>query len=765
MEYLLKASVVIAIFYLCFHLLLKKETFFNQNRWFLLIGIIIALIFPFLVIPVQITIEPIIATDNTFVITDNSFSTLPVSTPEASFEWQSLLPIIYSIGFLIFTIQFLLQFGSLIWLLLKNPKNKDGIYTYVIVNNKISPFSFFKWIVYNPESFTQSELDLMMTHEKVHASQLHSIDILLIQLACSIFWFNPFIWFYRREVRQNLEYIADSKTQASINNQKEYQRLLLKTSVANHNISFSNNFYNSSIKKRILMLKQSKSDKQRQWKYFLILPLLAGLLMSMNTETIYVETNETDAILKSKIITEEDENLKHIELINNSNTIELVVTKNTTNRELSSMTSAIEEKGGTLVFSQIQRNANNEITNLFLKLNNHSYGGGNLKNGIDAFIIYKEFFDLGGGFVGRINGATLHFDDKDNIHNKKATSALKKRAYKAIIKSGIQTIDVLQPQKKLKETPSTKQENIKITFSKEITNKQLDAIRKELQSNGIEMTINKIKRNNDGLVSILNIDFKTKNGSTNYSIKDTKGIKPFYFEMKTDGSFGVATIEQEKNITNSESSNNTITKDSIYTDANSNTSAKTNKNNRNSVKYSSDNIQPLIIVDDKEISKEDLKNIKANQIEGLIVLKDEKAIKKYGKKGKHGIIEITLKDEKDLDDNISTKNNNEKSESAEMTNISFTSNEDSNKNGYIAYISMDTTDDVLENHKTNLSKQGITIKYTKIKRNKAGEITTLKINLKDNKGAESNASWKSNQGIPKVEFGIANGSLVASSLD
>ncbi|WP_299106256.1 M56 family metallopeptidase [uncultured Winogradskyella sp.] len=765
MEYLLKASVVIAIFYLCFHLLLKKETFFNQNRWFLLIGIIIALIFPFLVIPVQITIEPIIATDNTFVITDNSFSTLPVSTPEASFEWQSLLPIIYSIGFLIFTIQFLLQFGSLIWLLLKNPKNKDGIYTYVIVNNKISPFSFFKWIVYNPESFTQSELDLMMTHEKVHASQLHSIDILLIQLACSIFWFNPFIWFYRKEVRQNLEYIADSKTQASINNQKEYQRLLLKTSVANHNISFSNNFYNSSIKKRILMLKQSKSNKQRQWKYLLILPLLAGLLMSMNTETIYIETNETDAILKSSITTEKDVNVKHIELINNSNTIELVVTKNTTNRELASMTSAIEEKGGTLVFSQIQRNANNEITNLFLKLNNHSYGGGNSKNGIDAFIIYKEFFDLGGGFVGRINGATLHFDDKDNIHNKKATSALKKRAYKAIIKSGIQTIDVLQPQKNLKETPSTKQENIKIIFSKEITNKQLDAIRKELQSNGIEMTINKIKRNNDGLVSVLNIDFKTKNGSTNYSIKDTKGIKPFYFEMKTDGSFGVAAIEQEKNITNSESINNAITKDSIYTDANSNTSAKTNKNKRNSVKYSSDNIQPLIIVDDKEISKEDLKNIKANQIENLVVLKDEKAIKKYGEKGKHGIIEITLKDEKDLDDNISTKNNNEKSESAEMTNISFTSNEDSNKNGYIAYISMDTTDDVLENHKTNLSKQGITIKYTKIKRNNAGEITTLKINLKDNKGGESNASWKSNQGIPKVEFGIANGSLVASSHD
>ena len=212
MEYLLKASAVIALFYFCFYILLKKETFFQHNRWFLLIGLVIALVFPLLVIPVYIAVEPIAAPETAMYF---EHTTLPyiVSTEETTFESTTLIPIIYGIGFTVFFIQFLLQFGSLALLLLKNPKHRDELFTYVIVENKISPFSFFKWIVYNPDAFEKDELELILTHEKVHAKQLHSIDILLTQLACVVFWFNPLIWLYRKEVRQNLEFIADYITQ------------------------------------------------------------------------------------------------------------------------------------------------------------------------------------------------------------------------------------------------------------------------------------------------------------------------------------------------------------------------------------------------------------------------------------------------------------------------------------------------------------------------------------------------------------------------
>ena len=44
-------------------------------------------------------------------------------------------------------------------------------------------------------------------------------------------------------------------------------------------------------------------------------------------------------------------------------------------------------------------------------------------------------------------------------------------------------------------------------------------------------------------------------------------------------------------------------------------------------------------------SKFNIKNIKPNNIERINVLKDKKAIDKYGDKAKNGVVEIYLKEE------------------------------------------------------------------------------------------------------------------------
>jgi TonB-dependent SusC/RagA subfamily outer membrane receptor len=375
---------------------------------------------------------------------------------------------------------------------------------------------------------------------------MHSLDILFTQLACVIFWFNPLIWLYRKEVRQNLEHIADFKTQTLSKNDKEYQRLLLKTSVTNHKILISNNFYNSLIKERIVMLKKSRSNRKKQLRYLLIIPLLAGLLMSMNTEEIYVESEKS--VIKS-----------------NDKTLEFIVTKNTTDGELKSMTEAVEQKGGTLVFSQIKRNTTNELTNIFLKLNNHSYG--NSGQPIESFIIYKELFGLGGGYVGRIDGATLHYDNNEKFNDKKASEELQKRAQKAIIKTGIQTKEELKKIKKIrsdykkseankkkKESPkpiktvSTNKPNknnkaiamatpvkvnkespvagdISITLiSKTTTDSELDDIKEQLKKEGLTAKIKGVKRNKKGEITAIKIEVKSKKSSTSYNVNSDEAI-------------------------------------------------------------------------------------------------------------------------------------------------------------------------------------------------------------------------------------------------
>ena len=87
------------------------------------------------------------------------------------------------------------------------------------------------------------------------------------------------------------------------------------------------------------------------------------------------------------------------------------------------------------------------------------------------------------------------------------------------------------------------------------------------------------------------------------------------------------------------------------------------------------------------------------------------------------------------------------------------------KNGTLAYITKLASDEVLEMHKINLKKFGIQVKYNKLKRNKAGEITSIKITIKNEKGAQSSATWKVDDGIPSIEFGETEGSLIARTSD
>lgn len=818
MDYLLKASAVIALFYLCFYFFLKKETFFNHNRWFLLIGLVVALLFPFIVIPIYSAVEPQIIPETAVLLNKNISENIQIVAQKPKFEWQILIPVAYSIGLALFLIQFLFQFGSLILLLLKSKKNKAGSYTHVIVNSKTSPFSFFKWIVYNPESFNETELQLMLTHEKVHARQMHSLDILFTQLSCAVFWFNPLIWLYRKEVKQNLEYIADFKTQETSISEKTYQRLLLKTSVANHKVLLSNNFYNSLIKDRILMLKKSRSNRKKQWKYLLMFPLLAILLMSMNTEKIYVES---DTIIETS-----------------KQTVEFVVTKNTTDSELNNISHAIKKRGGSIVFSQVERNTQNELISIFVKFYNHSYGNGGGQSPIDSFLIYKELYGKGGGYVGRLGNGTAHFNKNLDDVSTREINDLKKRADKAIIKNGIQTAVAKQPNR-------SNFGAIEIVFTKDMTDKQLDDTIKELKSNNITMTIKRLKRNSEGKITAITINFETEGGSTNYNVKDTNGIDPFYFNMSTNGSFGVGATK-EKEIVIAQSINNTnaqikgsnrvfnkadveitefieIVEDTIHAnysidnaklhDKDSITkiygytvggsylsknrdslfisksleldtvqfeglpiskyelnylenanfenikSPQTTKSISNVSFYDNQNLKPLIIINGKIASEQVLKTINPTDIAKMNILKGNSAIKLYGEQGKNGVVVITMK----VANSTKGKKSSTISKSpwrVEVSNVTYVDDADTSINGTLAYITKYTSNEILDKHKSDLEKFGLKVKISKVRRNKNKEITSIKISISDEKGNKSSASFSDNDGISGLEFGQSKGALV-----
>ncbi|WP_372937207.1 M56 family metallopeptidase [Seonamhaeicola sp.] len=381
MEYLLKASAVVTIFYLCYKLFLQRDTFFEQHRGFLLIGLFSAFLIPLIVIPVYIEKTPLLIDNALFTnaVTGNE----PI---EDSFSFIDLGVYLYFAGAIFFLIKFLIQLASLIHLLIKSESTKTGRYWYVKTQRKVSPFSFFNWIVYNPNLFSKTELKLILTHEKVHARQHHSIDVLLTQLASIALWFNPFIWLYNKDLKQNLEFIADQNAQRTSSCKKSYQYTLLKTSMPTHQLALTNNFYNSLIKKRIVMLHKSKSKKLNLLKYVLVIPALAIFLMSFNTKEVFIDTK---SLLQDNLQNKNSQT--NTESIKTNWNTEFIVEKSFENKDIEmflisneftdtnfkELTEKLKNKGITAKFKGIKRNSEGQIIaikiNLSSKQSNANY--------------------------------------------------------------------------------------------------------------------------------------------------------------------------------------------------------------------------------------------------------------------------------------------------------------------------------------------------------------------------------------------------------
>jgi hypothetical protein len=343
MDYLLKASGIVVILFLFYYIFLRNETFFKSIRSFFLAGLIIVVAIPLVEIPIYI--EQVTSQMNLEYIGEIASTQFIESQ---SFDWVQLMTFVYLLGVLFFSIKFLIQLISLGYLLSKHHIEKKGSHYFVETSKDISPFSFFNIIIYNSAQFSIDELDQIINHEKAHAIQWHSLDTILSHLLVITLWFNPFVWLYKKAVQQNLEFLADAYAVRQVNNQKQYQLTLLKTCGATYCTELTNNFYNSLIKKRIVMLHKDKSKNNSQWKYALLLPLLTAFVFTFNT----------------KVIAQEKEPKEVEETIEfTAEVIELIIDKNTTKEGLDKVKQTFKSQADlTITFKGIKRNSDNEIT-------------------------------------------------------------------------------------------------------------------------------------------------------------------------------------------------------------------------------------------------------------------------------------------------------------------------------------------------------------------------------------------------------------------
>ncbi|MBT8305967.1 MAG: M56 family peptidase [Maribacter sp.] len=340
--YLLKASGILVIFYLAYQVFLKGETFFWVNRHFLIAGILTAILLPFVSIPNYIEVA---TTPLNFVSDDATI--IDTATVIQGFNGVVALFVIYMVGLLFFIIRFIIQIISVVKLIKSHKVTKHGKFYHVETARNIAPFSFFNHIFYNPRLYSKSELSAILKHEKAHSSQWHSVDVMLSHLIAILTWMNPFSWLYQSNIKQNLEFLADERVTKEVTSIKSYQYTLLKVSGNHFYTPIVNNFYNSLIKKRIVMLNKSKSNKRNILKIALIFPVLAIFLVSFNTRDIYVPV--------------EDEVSVALNAQPSSQVIEITIDKNTTEQELSDIKKDLAKKGVDFSYTVVH-NTKNEIT-------------------------------------------------------------------------------------------------------------------------------------------------------------------------------------------------------------------------------------------------------------------------------------------------------------------------------------------------------------------------------------------------------------------
>jgi len=288
--YLLKLSISLSIVWLFYQLLLRRLTFYNWNRWYLMAYSLLAFVIPF------VHLAPL-AEDNgvnqavtiLYIPALPGAGSLHKTGGSSLLDAWSIVLAVAALGGLFLLVKLLIQWVSLLRVRKEATRIFHGSVIIFQVDRPIVPFSFGKSIYVNQHLHSEREWQEIILHEFIHVRQRHTIDILFGELLVIMNWYNPFSWLIRHSIRQNLEFIADQKVLENGCDKQGYQYHLLKV-IGQPQYRLANNFNFSSLKKRIIMMNRSKSARLNFIRFVFIVPILAVLLLAFRDRVAFTST-------------------------------------------------------------------------------------------------------------------------------------------------------------------------------------------------------------------------------------------------------------------------------------------------------------------------------------------------------------------------------------------------------------------------------------------------------------------------------------------
>jgi hypothetical protein len=286
--YNIKAAAIIGIFYLLYILFLKKEVYFQANRMYLLLGVLVAYLTPLIQFNAAISHQISVVQLKPLVV--NALAGRNTEVITSSFDFVMLIFLSVAAFFFLRFVFMLIQIGKII---VTNPKQKNKGYVLVFIPDNHAPFSFFHYVFISKEAIHANGSTELLAHEIAHIRHFHSIDKLVVETLSFIQWFNPFYWLLKNELTAIHEFQADAAAVKTSKQSNLYKKILIENKLGIIPTEIANYFNQSLIKKRILMISKNKSSKWTRLKYACILPacMLSVLLFSNFQQRLMAQNN------------------------------------------------------------------------------------------------------------------------------------------------------------------------------------------------------------------------------------------------------------------------------------------------------------------------------------------------------------------------------------------------------------------------------------------------------------------------------------------
>lgn len=284
--YFIKSTSCLALFFLFYKLFLEKENMHVFKRLYLIGILVLSFSIPLITFTTEIE-----AIERATEIPDFNAT----GQDMGGVLFAEIILVIYGIGVLIFAARFLKNLSFLIFRIQNNTRVKNKFFTNILLQETVTPHTFLKYIFLNKSDFESNNIpDCVLLHEQSHAIQMHSIDIIFVELIQIFFWFNPLIYWVRDSIQLNHEFLADQAVLRSGFQPNQYQNILLQFATQERAPMFSNSINYSIIKKRFIVMKSKNTNQNIWFKGLIVLPLIALLVFAFsNSEE--VEISQADS--------------------------------------------------------------------------------------------------------------------------------------------------------------------------------------------------------------------------------------------------------------------------------------------------------------------------------------------------------------------------------------------------------------------------------------------------------------------------------------